>query len=278
MKFLSKDQITGLVDIRHALHAVPEIFGEEEKTAEFIKAQLQEIGADRIVTNIGGHGVLAEYNGPAEGPTVMIRCELDGLPIQEISGAAYRSRIAGKGHLCGHDGHMTMVLGLAQLLAEKRPAMGRVILMFQPAEETGAGAASVIADPNFAEFRPDYAYSLHNLPGRPLGEVSICKSAANCASRGMQIELTGKSSHAAAPEDGVSPGPAMSGLMRDLALLGHGGEMTDQFCLSTLTHARLGEPTFGIAPGFGELRVTLRSISDDLMEAMIASAAKSVAA
>ncbi|SDR40116.1 amidohydrolase [Pseudovibrio sp. Tun.PSC04-5.I4] len=278
MKALSKHQITDLVDIRHTLHAAPEISGEEEKTAAYIAGQLREIGADRVVSGLGGHGVLAEYKGKAGGPTVMIRCELDGLPIQEISRAAYRSRVEGKGHLCGHDGHMTMVLGIAKMLAEKRPAMGRVILMFQPAEETGAGAVAVIADPKFAEFRPDYAFSLHNLPGRPLGEVSICRSVANCASRGMQIVLTGKSSHAAAPEDGVSPGPALSVLMPELACLGQGGEMNDQFSLSTLTHARLGEPTFGIAPGFGEVRVTLRSISDDLMAAMVANAEKCVAA
>lgn len=274
---LSADQIAALTKVRHALHRAPEASGEEEQTAHFIVEQLSRIGADRVVSGLGGHGVVAEYCGEAEGPTVMIRCELDGLPIEEISQVLYRSETPGRGHLCGHDGHMTIVLGVAQMLAAHRPRKGRVVLMFQPAEETGAGAPAVIADPRYEEFRPDYAFSLHNLPGRPLGEVSLCREYANCASRGMQINLRGKSSHAAAPEDGVSPAPAMAVLMDELAKLGAGGEMNDQFALSTLTHARLGEPTFGIAPGFGELRVTLRSISDALMDEMVARAETAVA-
>ncbi|KZL10930.1 N-acetyldiaminopimelate deacetylase [Pseudovibrio sp. Ad26] len=274
---LNDEQVGHLTDIRQTLHKAPEASGEEEQTGRFIVEQLERIGADRIVSGLGGYGVIVEFRGIADGPTVMIRCELDGLPIEEISEVPYRSQTPGRGHLCGHDGHMTMVLGVAQLLAAQRPKQGRVVLMFQPAEETGAGAAAVIEDPNFAEFRPDFAFSLHNLPARPLGEVSICQEYANCASRGMQINLRGKSSHAAAPEDGLSPASAISALMDQLAKLGVGGEMNDQFTLSTLTHARLGEPTFGIAPGFGELRVTLRSISDALMEDMIARAQEAVA-
>ncbi|MES0868434.1 amidohydrolase [Pseudovibrio sp. SCP19] len=277
VKALTEDQLEELTKVRQTLHMSPEASGEEEQTARFVVEQLEQIGADRVVSGIGGFGVIAEYQGAADGPTVMIRCELDGLPIEEISEVPYRSQVPGRGHLCGHDGHMVMVLGVAYMLAKYPPQKGRVLLMFQPAEETGAGAPAVIADPKFAEFRPDFAFSLHNLPGRPMGEVSICREYANCASRGMQINLRGKSSHAAAPEDGLSPAAAMATLMGELAALGAGREMNDQFALSTLTHARLGEPTFGIAPGFGELRVTLRSISDALMDDMVARAEQAVA-
>lgn len=276
-RVLSDALVAELTQVRQALHKAPEVSGEEEQTARFIVKQLEAIGADQIATGLGGYGVLAEYRGKEDGPTILIRCELDGLPIEEISEVPYRSQTPDRGHLCGHDGHMTMVLGVAHQLAAQRPRRGRVVLMFQPAEETGAGAAAVIADPAFAGFRPDYAFSLHNLPGRPLGEVSICREFANCASRGMQIKLRGKSSHAAVPEDGLSPAVAMAKLMGDLAALGTGGEMNEQFSLSTLTHAQLGEPTFGIAPGFGELRVTLRSISDVLMDDMVARAEAAVA-
>jgi len=277
VKALTDEQLEELTKVRQTLHMSPAASGEEEQTARFVVEQLKQIGADRVVSGIGGFGVIAEYQGAADGPTVMIRCELDGLPIEEISEVPYCSQVPGRGHLCGHDGHMVMVLGVAHMLAKHPPQKGRVLLMFQPAEETGAGAPAVIADPKFAEFRPDFAFSLHNLPGRPMGEVSICREYANCASRGMRINLRGKSSHAAAPEDGLSPAASMATLMGELAALGAGGEMNDQFALSTLTHARLGEPTFGIAPGFGELRVTLRSISDALMDGMVARAEQAVA-
>lgn len=265
---LTTDQIAYLTDLRQHLHQQPEISGEEEQTGARIAQELARAGADRIWTGLGGHGVAAEFAGKRPGPTVMIRCELDALPIPEISQAPYRSQVEGKGHLCGHDGHMVMVLGLA-LALHARPAQGRVILLFQPAEETGAGAEAVIKDPRWPELRPDYAFAYHNVPGRPLGEVGLCRGVSNCASRGMKIRLTGKTSHAAAPEDGVSPGAVMSHLMQSLPALGPGGAMEADFALATLTHAQLGEPTFGIAPGTGELRMTLRSQTDARMDRLV---------
>ncbi|AZV80950.1 amidohydrolase (plasmid) [Parasedimentitalea marina] len=268
---LTDDQILQLGALRRALHQTPEVSGEEIQTAARIALELAQAGADRIWTGLGGHGVAAEFKGSQQGPTVLIRCELDGLPIQEVSEAPHRSEYAGKGHLCGHDGHMVMVLGLALTLA-KRPQHGRVILLFQPAEETGAGAAAVIADPRWPQIRPDYAFAYHNVPGRPLAEIGLCLGPSNCASRGMKINFTGKTSHAAAPEDGISPGSVMAQLMQDLPLLGPGGPMQDDFALATLTHAHLGEPSFGIAPGSGELRLTLRSQTDARMDQMVADA------
>ena len=271
MTVLTKTQIKDLTALRHALHRRPEISGEEAETADRIAQELEALGADRIWRGLGGHGVAAEFAGAEEGPTVLLRCELDGLPILEISDLPYRSEVEGKGHLCGHDGHMVSLLGVATGLA-RRPATGRVILLFQPAEETGAGAKAVIEDPRWPDIRPDYAFAYHNVPGRPLGEIGLRPGPGNCASRGMQILLEGKSSHAAAPEDGVSPGPAMAVLMQALPALSAGVIGEKDFALSTLTHAWLGEPTFGIAPGQGELRVTLRCMTDDRMEALVADA------
>ena len=167
----------------------------------------------------------AEFTGQAPGPTVLLRCELDGLPIREISEHPYRSEIPGKGHLCGHDGHMVCLLGVARVLRQ-RPARGRVILLFQPAEETGAGAQAVIEDPRWPELRPDVAFAYHNLPGRPLGEIGLRPGPGNCASRGMQVLLEGKSSHAAAPEDGLSPAAAMATLMTALPQLARAASAT----------------------------------------------------
>jgi len=271
MTVLTQEQIATLTALRHALHRRPEVSGGEAETAKRITEELTALGADQIWQGLGGHGVAAAFNGAADGPTVLLRCELDGLPIHEISDIAHKSETDGKGHLCGHDGHMVSMLGVAMALAT-RPATGRVILLFQPAEETGAGAKAVIEDPRWPDIRPDHAFAYHNVPGRPLGEVGLRPGPGNCASRGMQILLEGKSSHAAAPEDGVSPSTAMAALMQALPALSTGMIGEDGFTLATLTHARLGEPTFGIAPGRGELRVTLRCMSDERMDMLVSDA------
>ncbi|WP_343211881.1 amidohydrolase (plasmid) [Aliisedimentitalea scapharcae] len=271
MPVLSSDQVSSLLALRHDLHRRPEVSGQEQETAARITAELTVLGADRLWQGLGGHGVAAEFTGAGAGPTVLLRCELDGLPIREISDLPYQSEIEGRGHLCGHDGHMVSLLGVAMGLA-RRPARGRVILLFQPAEETGAGAQAVIEDPRWPEIRPDYAFAYHNVPGRPLGEIGLRPGPGNCASRGMQITMEGKSSHAALPEDGVSPGPAMAALMTSLPGLSQGQIGDQDFALATLTHAMLGEPTFGIAPADGELRVTLRSMTNERMDRMMADA------
>lgn len=271
MHSLTSQQLAQLTDLRHELHRNPEISGEEQKTALRMRAELEALGADRIWDGLGGHGIAAEFKGAAPGPTVLLRCELDGLPIRELSELPYKSRVEGKGHLCGHDGHMVSMLGVGMRQAT-RPATGRVILLFQPAEETGAGAKAVVEDDRWPEIRPDYAFAYHNVPGQPLGEIGLRSGPGNCASRGMQILLEGKSSHAAAPEDGMSPAPAMAALMASLPALSGGTLGEDSFALATLTHAQLGEPTFGIAPAEGELRVTLRTMSNERMDRLITDA------
>ncbi|MGI9368398.1 MAG: amidohydrolase, partial [Ruegeria sp.] len=261
-----------LTDLRHDLHQNPEVSGEEIKTAARIAELLRHFSPTKVLTEIGGHGVAAVYDSGNSGPGVGIRCELDALPIQEMSDAPYSSSISGKGHLCGHDGHMAMVFGVADAISKNRPANGKVILIFQPAEETGKGALAFCTDPRFAELSLDYIFSLHNLPGLDLGTVELCNSAANCASRGMRISFFGKTSHAAAPQDGVSPANAMSRLMPALVALGSDKAMNDDYALATLTHAELGERTFGVAPGHGELWVTLRTVTDQRMKRLVQDA------
>ncbi|MCG7494451.1 amidohydrolase [Thalassobius sp. Cn5-15] len=275
---MSPEQIATLTDVRHALHRRPEVSGQEVETAAHIVERLRDLDADQIWQDLGGHGVAAAFDGAAPGPTVMIRCELDGLPIPEQSDLQYRSEIADNSHTCGHDGHMSMVIGVAMALCDKRPQRGRVVVLFQPAEETGQGAPAVVADPRWVELRPDYAFAIHNLPGLALGAVQLCDGVACCASRGMQVRLTGKSSHAAAPEDGVSPAAAMATLMTSLPALSSGGALQAGFKLATLTHAQLGEATFGIAPGVGELRCTLRAVTDADMADLIERAEAEVRA
>lgn len=265
---LDGDEIAALTAFRHRLHRHPELSGAEEWTAAEVVAALRPLDPDRIVTGLGGHGVAAVWEGAAEGPAVMVRAELDALPIEETSGAAHRSEVAGKGHLCGHDGHSAILLGVARLLARARPARGRVVLLFQPAEEDGSGAARVLADPRFAALRPDWAFALHNMPGLPLGHVSIAAGPANCASEGLRVVFSGKTSHASVPERGVSPALAMAALVPAALACGSGGALEPGFRLVSLCHMRAGEPAFGITPGEGEVWLTLRTLADADMAAL----------
>jgi len=277
--FLSNQDVIELVEWRRKLHRMPELSREEAETAREVCALLSSTGPDRIITDLGGHGVAAVYEGREPGPTVMFRAELDGLPIEEISDLPHRSAAPGKAHLCGHDGHMAILAALARGLGRERPRRGRAILLFQPAEEDGSGAAAVVADPKFPEIAPDLAFALHNLPGMPLGKVALAEGVVNCASRGMRIILTGKTAHASMPEHGISPMSAVASLMPALTALG--GRPGEEFAMVTVTHARLGEPAFGIAPGYAEIWATLRTLTnagmDDLCtraEGLVRSAAE----
>lgn len=269
---LTNADIVELVEWRRVLHRKPELSGEEKETAATVVEFLKASRPDRIVTGLGGHGVAAIYEGAQPGPTVMFRAELDGLPIDEITDIPHRSEVAGRGHMCGHDGHMTILAALGRGLGRQRPQRGRAILLFQPAEENGAGAAAVIADAQFPLIAPDYAFALHNMPGLPLGHVRLSPGPANCASRGLRIVLAGKTAHASTPENGVSPMAAVSQLMPALTALGRGGSLSEDYALATVTHAAMGEPAFGVAPGRAEVWTTLRTLLDSKMAGLCAQA------
>lgn len=273
---LTNSDIAQLTAFRRDLHRHPELSGQERETAQRVVTALSNHPPDGILTELGGHGVAAVYEGPTDGPTVSFRAELDALPIHEISDAPHASATAGKAHLCGHDGHTTILMALARLLSRQRPAKGRVVLMFQPAEETGAGAAAVIDDPRFETIAPDYAFSLHNKPGLPLGHVGLIAGPVNCASRGLRVELTGKPAHASEPENGTSPMAALSQLMPKLTALSHGTTQDPDFTLVTVTHAQMGAPAFGIAPGDATLFATLRTLTDDRMNALCETALRMI--
>ncbi|MFY0594902.1 MAG: amidohydrolase [Cognatishimia sp.] len=273
---LSNSDLVELTAFRRDLHRRPEISGEELETAKVICAALQELNPTEILKNLGGHGVAAIFDSGKSGLTVLFRAELDALPIHEVSDAPWRSEIDGKGHLCGHDGHMTMLLALGRLLSRQPVANGRVILMFQPAEEDGSGARAVVADPRFADIAPEWAFAIHNEPGKPFGFVATRAGLMNCASQGLQIKLTGKTAHAADPQDGVSPAFAVSELIPALTALGKGGALDENFRLVTITHVNIGEPTFGIAPADAVIYATLRTAFDDGM-ASVSTQAKALA-
>lgn len=262
---LTDSDLIELTAFRRKLHRYPELSGEEVETARKITAALQAMSPTRILTGLGGHGVAAVFDSGKDGPTVLFRAELDALPIEEQNNIEWSSQTSGKSHVCGHDGHMTMLLALGRMISRQPVAKGRVILMFQPAEEDGSGAKAVVADPAYQEIQADWAFAIHIEPGLPFGYVSTCAGLINCASLGLKIKLNGKTAHAADPEDGISPAKAIAELIPALEALGRGGSLDDDFRLVTITHVNIGEHSFGIAPGDGVILVTLRTAGDEGM-------------
>jgi amidohydrolase len=270
--FLTGDDLAQLASWRRKLHRAPELSGEEAGTAREVCRFLKPTTPDWLLTGLGGHGVAAVYDGAKPGRTILFRAELDALPIEETSSFAHRSGTPGKAHLCGYDGHMATLAALARGLAAERPKRGRAVLLFQPAEEDGSGAAAVIADPKFKEIAPDMAFAWHNMPGRALGRAALKAGPVNCASLGMRIALLGKTSHASTPQLGVSPMAAVASLMPALTSLGTPGPLDDGFAMVTVTHAGMGAKSFGVAPGSAEIWVTLRTLTDARMESLRSAA------
>jgi amidohydrolase len=164
---------------------------------------------------------------------------------------------------------MAIMAGLGYLISLNRLQKGRVILLFQPAEETGQGAAAVADDQKFKNLHADYAFALHNLPGYPLGAILLKSGTINCASRGMIIRLIGITSHSAWPEDGLSPAVPMCDLIQDLAGLPSTSDLNQFYSKVTVGYARLGDPAFGLSPGYAELMATLRSETDETMSILV---------
>ena len=263
-----------LIALRQELHQHPEVSNHEEKTAQRITGFLRSTYPDHLVENIGGHGVAAVYNGKNRGVSVMLRCELDALPIREVNEIEYRSENDGVGHKCGHDGHMAILCGIASLLAQKRPETGRVTLLFQPAEETGEGAARVLADEKFSTIEPDFIYALHNLPGFKKNQIILKDNIFASASRGMIINLKGAPSHASHPEDGKNPALAVSQIIQHLFEIPQMHTELHRASLITPVAIRVGNPAFGTSAGDGEVMATLRAHEEGDMKRMAEKAEK----
>ncbi|WP_193336849.1 M20 aminoacylase family protein [Devosia beringensis] len=192
---------------RQDFHAHPEILYAVERTAGVVADKLREFGCDEIVTGIGGTGVVGIINGRSNGSgrTIGLRADMDALPITEKTGAAYASTVDGKMHACGHDGHTAMLLGAAKYLAETRNFDGRIAVIFQPAEEGGAGAKAMLDDRLVENFGIDEFYGMHNWPGMPAGQFGIRAGGIMAATDRFYIDITGQGGHAARPQTTVDP-------------------------------------------------------------------------
>jgi amidohydrolase len=258
--------MNSLIHLRHTLHQFPEIALEESQTAARILEFFKPLKPDLVYERLGGTGLAFVFRGEKPGKRILFRCELDALPIEDLKSSDYQSQIPGKGHLCGHDGHMAIICSLGERVSQNRPESGEVVLLFQPAEETGDGAKAILADPRFEEIRPDAAFALHNLPGYPLHEVVMRKGTFAAGSTGMTIYLTGKTSHSAHPEAGINPAQVLAKLIQKLPEL---PKEVPGFALLTLIHAELGSLAFGTSAGKASLSMTLRAFDQQELEALI---------
>ena len=257
-----------LIELRHILHAHPELSGQETLTNKILNEWVKQTYPDQLIEKIGGYGLATIYKGAKPGKRILIRGDIDALHIPEPSNLPYRSQNQGVSHKCGHDGHATILCGLAQWLGEQRPDQGEVVLLFQPAEETGQGAQAIIDDPQFAQIKPDVAYGLHNLPGFEKGQIMVRDGCFAAASFGLKLVFDGRTAHASQPETGHSPSELLAVLIHALEKRREQLKEVTPLTTFVITHATLGEETFGVAPGHAEIWLTLRSFYEKYLELM----------
>ncbi|MFK0164527.1 M20 aminoacylase family protein [Rhizobium sp. NPDC090279] len=190
---------------RRHIHAHPELLYAVENTAAFVAEKLRAFGVDEVVTGIGRTGVVGLIRGKGEGRTVGLRADMDALPLTEITGKPYASETPGKMHACGHDGHTAMLLGAAKYLAENRNFNGNIAVIFQPAEEGGAGGDAMVKDGMMERFEIAEVYGMHNMPGLPVGHFAIRKGAIMAATDEFTVSIKGVGGHAAMPHKTIDP-------------------------------------------------------------------------
>ena len=260
--------IENLKLLRKELHRYPELSGQEIETAGRIKKFIEKYHTAKIIENIAGNGLAVVHAFSNSGPTIVIRCELDALPIEEDNYFEYRSSNEGISHKCGHDGHMAIVAGLIYWLKEQDFKNGKVVLLFQPAEETGTGAPSVLMDDRFSELNPDYIFALHNIPRQPLHSIITLNGNFSSTVQSVAIELKGKESHSAEPEHGVNPALCIAELIQKFSVLNNNDAGKEDFRLCVPIYSSMGVKSYGISAGFGEIHYTLRTKSIDKMEGL----------
>ncbi len=251
---------------RRHLHQNPEILYDVQNTAAFVRARLLEFGVDDVVTGIGLTGVVGIIHGrEAGGRTIGLRADMDALPLEEATGRPWTSTIPGRMHACGHDGHTSMLLGAAKHLAETRNFKGTVALIFQPAEEGGAGAAAMIQDGLMERFGIEEVYGMHNMPGIPVGEFAIRRGGIMAAPDKFTITIKGRGGHAAQPHRTVDPILIGSQVVGNLQAIASRNADPLRSVVVSVTRFEAGT-THNIIPDSALLGGTVRSLSEDIRD------------
>ncbi len=245
-----------LPEIRKQLNHLSEGSGHEENTSALVCEILTGLGIKELHRGFSNHSVLAVVVGNRPGNSTLFRCELDAIP----SGAS-------SAHLCGHDGHIAIMLAFAQTISRDRNFPGKALLLFQSAEETGTGAADIIKSEILSKFKPDRGFALHNLPGYPEHSIICRKGIFSSSVVTPVISLIGKTAHAAEPHKGISPASALAQLIQFMQQLSS-YESTEYF-LSTPVWISMGERAFGTSAAQANAAFTVRAHSHELLSKKI---------
>ena len=252
--------------IRRDLHEHPEILFETHRTAKVVADHLTAIGCEEVVTGIGRTGVVGVIKGKTDtkGRVIGLRADMDALPILEATGLPYASKTPGAMHACGHDGHTAMLMGAAQYLAETRNFDGTVVVIFQPAEEGGAGGKEMCDDGMMDRWNIDEVYGMHNWPGMPLGTFGIRTGAFFAATDQFEITVEGKGGHAAKPQETIDSTLIASHVVVALqSIASRNADPTDQVVVS-VTSIESSSKAFNVIAQRVMLKGTVRTMSKDM--------------
>lgn len=258
------DQLSELIEWRRDFHAHPELGFDVERTAGLVADRLTAMGVDKVVTGIGRSGVVGVVHGHStqSAKVVGLRADMDALPMQEHTGLAYTSKISGRMHACGHDGHTTMLLGAARYLASTRDFDGTAVLIFQPAEEAEGGGLAMVRDGLMERFGINKVFAVHNIPGIPVGQFGICAGGIMASADLFSVKISGKGCHASSPEKGIDPAIAIAGLVQSFQTIVSRSVTSFDRLVVSVTQIHMGSADNIIAET-GEIRGTVRSLSRD---------------
>ena len=266
------DLQSDIADWRRDIHEHPELLYDVRRTAAFVADRLREFGCDEVATGLGRTGVVGVIKGrkaAADGAVNVIglRADMDALPIHEETNLPYASKTPGKMHACGHDGHTAMLLGAARYLAETRNFAGEAVVIFQPAEEGGAGAAAMIKDGLMDRFRIDQVFGMHNLPGVPLGSFAIRPGPIMAATDAVDFRIEGHGGHAARPHLCIDPVLAGSQLVVALQSIVSRNVDPLESAVISVCEFHAGS-TRNVIPQTVELGGTVRTLKADVRDQM----------
>ncbi|VWB07832.1 M20 aminoacylase family protein [Burkholderia metallica] len=250
--------------LRRDLHAHPELRFEEHRTADVVARELESLGY-AVSRGLGGTGVVASLPGKDPGRGIVLRADLDALPIREANDFEHASCTHGIMHACGHDGHTVMLLGAARVLKSLPQLPGTVHFVFQPGEEGGAGARKMIDDGLFDQYPTEAVFGMHNWPGLPAGHFGLRTGPIMAAGSRFRITVTGKGAHAAQPHLGIDPVPlACSMVLQCQTIAARHKDPVDPAVISVcMFHAGT---TDNVIPDSAELRGTIRTLSSALQQ------------
>jgi len=266
---------------RHDIHRHPEILYEVHRTAATVAEKLRSFGLDEVVTGIGRTGVVGVIRGRKNGSgrVIGLRADMDALPIRETADVPYRSEVDGRMHACGHDGHTAMLLGAARYLAETRNFDGTAVVIFQPAEEGGAGGRAMVEDGLMTRWGIDEVYGMHNMPGMPVGHFGTRPGPFMASTDEFGIRILGRGGHAARPHLTIDPIAAGTAVVQALQSIVSRNVDPLQSAVVSVTRFHAGEALNVIAE-YAELAGTVRTLTPemrDFVEARFKKVAASVA-